>query len=81
VDDDEIRSLLTGLGGADSSGGTVIERAAMLAEGADFVAWTTARGGRAEAQMREASSFGLSMAGRRRTAYAIALGASPGAVG
>ena len=42
MDDDAIRSLLTRLGRAHPSGGTVIERAAILAEGADFdvvMAW------------------------------------------
>jgi hypothetical protein len=46
VDHDAIRSLLTRLARAHPSGGTVIERAAVLAEGADFdavMAWIVAR--------------------------------------
>lgn len=48
MDDDAIRSLLTRLGRAHSSGGTAIERAAILAEGADFaavMAWTVSSSG------------------------------------
>jgi hypothetical protein len=62
VDDDAIRSLLTRLGRADPSGGTVIERAAILAEGADFdavMAWILAHGGEPEARTAKASSSGL----------------------
>jgi len=52
VDDEAIRSLLTRLGRRDPSGGTVIERAALLAEGADFDAvmeWILTHGGEPEA--------------------------------
>jgi len=52
VDDDAIRALVTRLARPDGSGGAVIERAAILADGADFaavMAWITARGGTAEA--------------------------------
>jgi hypothetical protein len=62
VDDDAIRSLLTRLGRAHPSGGTVIERAAILAEGADFdavMAWIVAHGGESEATIAKASSSGL----------------------
>jgi hypothetical protein len=62
VDDDAIRSLLTRLGRAHPSGGTVVERAAILAEGADFdavMAWIVAHGGQAEASVAKAPSSGL----------------------
>jgi hypothetical protein len=58
VDDDAIRSLLTRLARAHPSGGTVIERAAILAEGADFdaiMAWIVARGGEPEATVSKPS--------------------------
>ena len=48
VDDDGIRALVTRLARPHPSGGEVIERAAILAEGADFaavLAWITAHGG------------------------------------
>jgi hypothetical protein len=51
VEDDVIRSLVTRLARPHPSGGTVIERAALLAEGADFdavMAWIMARDGRPE---------------------------------
>jgi hypothetical protein len=62
VDDDAIRSLLTRLARAHPSGGTVVERAAILAEGADFdavIAWVTAHGGEPEARTAKASTSGL----------------------
>ena len=62
VDDDAIRSLLTRLGRAHPSGGTVVERAAILAEGADFdavMAWIVAHGGEPEATVPKPSSSGL----------------------
>jgi hypothetical protein len=62
VDDDAIRSLLTRLGRADPSGGTVIERAAVLAEGAEFevvMAWIVAHGGEPEATVPTAARSGL----------------------
>jgi len=62
VDDDTIRSLLTRLGRRDPSGGTVIERAAILAEGADFeavMAWIVTHGGEPEARSAKKSSSGL----------------------
>jgi hypothetical protein len=52
MDEDEIRSLVTRLGRAHPSGGIVVERAAILAEGADFdavMAWIVEHGGRPEA--------------------------------
>jgi hypothetical protein len=49
--DDETRALVTRLARRHGSGGTVIERAAIMAEGADcnrVVAWVVAHGGRPE---------------------------------
>jgi len=51
MEDDEIRALVTRLARPDRSGGKVIERAAILAEGADFDAvmtWITAHDGKPE---------------------------------
>ena len=62
VDDDAIRSIVIRLGRAHPSGGTVIERAAILAEGADFNAvmtWIAAHGGEPEVEVRKASRSGL----------------------
>jgi hypothetical protein len=52
VDDDAIRALVTRLARPHPSGGEVVERAAILAEGADFAAvmtWITAHAGTPEA--------------------------------
>jgi hypothetical protein len=54
MEDDEIRTLLTRLARPHESGGKIVERAAILANGADFaevMAWITARGGTAEAMV------------------------------
>ena len=62
VDDDAIRSLVTRLARADRSGGTVVERAAIIAEGADseaVIAWIVAHGGRPEAIVETPSRHGL----------------------
>ena len=62
VDDDAIRSLVRRLGRAHPSGGTVIERAAVLAEGAEFeavMAWIVAHGGEPEAAVPRAPRSGL----------------------
>jgi len=62
VDDDAIRSLLARLARAHPSGGTVVERAAILAEGADFdavIAWIGAHGGEPEERTAKASTSGL----------------------
>jgi hypothetical protein len=51
VEDDEIRALVTRLARPHASGGDVIERAAILAEGHDFTAvmgWITAHDGEPE---------------------------------
>jgi hypothetical protein len=68
MEDDAIRSMVTRLGRAHPSGGTVIERAAILAEGAEFdvvVAWIVAHGGEPEAMAPKASTSGLHGSGRQ----------------
>ncbi len=76
MDDEKIQTLVTRLARPHRSGGAVIERAAILAEGEDFtavVAWITAHDGQPEAAAVAASkSRGLhgSRAGE-------AIGASP----
>lgn len=60
--DDEIRALVTRLSRPHRSGGRVVERATLLAEGADFatvVAWIEAHGGEPEAAVAPRSSGGL----------------------
>jgi hypothetical protein len=62
MDDDAIRALLTRLARAHPSGGTVVERAAILAAGAEFdavIAWVSAHGGAPEESTAKASSSGL----------------------
>ncbi|MBA2637065.1 MAG: hypothetical protein H0U79_02390 [Solirubrobacterales bacterium] len=62
MDDDEIRSLVTRLSRPHPSGGRVIERAAIFAEGADFdavMAWISKHGGEAEAVVPTATRHGL----------------------
>jgi hypothetical protein len=62
MDDDEIRSLVTRLARAHPSGGTVIERAAIVAEGADseeIMSWIVAHGGRPEAAVGTSTRHGL----------------------
>jgi hypothetical protein len=62
VDDDAIRALLTRLARPHSSGGEVVERAAILAEGADFaavMAWITAHAGLPETQVAATPRSGL----------------------
>jgi hypothetical protein len=62
VDDLAIRALVTRLARPHPAGGTVIERAAILAEGADFeavMAWIVAHGGEPEATLPKASRSGL----------------------
>jgi len=52
VEDEVIRALVTRLARPHRSGGAVIERAALYADGANFaevMAWMTARGATAEA--------------------------------
>jgi hypothetical protein len=62
VDEDAIRSLVTRLARADPAGGTVVERAAIVAEGADseaVITWIVAHGGRPEAIVETSSRRGL----------------------
>lgn len=62
MDDDAIRTVVRRLARPTPSGGTVIERAAILAEGADFAAvmnWIIAHGGTAEAAVETSVSSGL----------------------
>lgn len=52
LDEDGVRALLARLSRPHRSGGVVVERAALVAAGADFdtvMAWITKHGGRAEA--------------------------------
>ena len=60
--DDAIRAVVVRLSRPHASGGDVIERAAILAEGADaaaIVAWIIAHAGEAEATAPRPSSGGL----------------------
>jgi hypothetical protein len=62
VDDDAIRSLITRLARAHPAGGTVIERAAVMAAGADsnaVMAWIVAHGGEPEAAVETSTRQGL----------------------
>ena len=60
--DDAIRTVVMRLSRPHASGGAVIERAAILAEGGDaaaIVAWIVARDGQPEAAVPRASTGGL----------------------
>src|SRR2546425_11278968 len=62
MDDDAIRALITRLARPHASGGEVIERAAILAEGADFaavMAWIVAHAGKPETAVSAAPRRGL----------------------
>jgi hypothetical protein len=62
VEDDAIRELVAGLARPHASGGDVIERAALLASGADsaeLIAWITAHGGRPEMAVPSGRGGGL----------------------
>jgi hypothetical protein len=62
VNDQDIHALVTRLSRPHSSGGVVIERAAILAEGADFAAvmtWITAHDGAPDATVSATRSRGL----------------------
>jgi hypothetical protein len=62
MDDTEIRALVTRLGRPHRSGGVVVERAAILAEGADFdavMAWILAHHGEPEVREAPAATGGL----------------------
>lgn len=60
--DDAIRAVVRRLSRPHASGGVVIERAAIVAQGADattIVAWIMARGGQPEAAVPVGSTRGL----------------------
>lgn len=62
MEDDAIKTLVTRLGRPHPSGGQVVERAAILAEGADFdsvMEWIVARDGKPEMAVAAAPSRGL----------------------
>jgi len=62
MDDDAIRALITRLSRPHASGGEVIERAAILAEGADFaavMAWIVAHAGKPETAVSAGPRHGL----------------------
>jgi hypothetical protein len=62
VEDEAIRSLVTRLARAHPSGGTVVERVAIVAEGADadaVMAWIVAHGGKPEAPVESTARHGL----------------------
>ena len=62
MDDDAIQSLVARLCRAHPSGGTVIERAAIVAEGPHsdaIMAWIVAHGGKPEAAMATSTRHGL----------------------
>jgi hypothetical protein len=62
VDDDEIKVLVKRLARAHPSGGTVIERAAIMAEGtgsSDVMAWVIGHGGVPEAAVKTAAPRGI----------------------
>jgi hypothetical protein len=62
VEDDPILALVTRLARPHPSGGDVIERAAILAEGADFhavIAWIISHDGVPESAVVSASTSGL----------------------
>jgi hypothetical protein len=61
MDDQEIRTLLSRLARPHASGGQAVERAAILAEGAEFPAilgWITAHAGQPETMVASSSSGG-----------------------
>jgi hypothetical protein len=62
MDDDVILTLVRRLARPNASGGAVIERAAILAEGSDsasVIAWIAEHGGEPEARLASASTHGL----------------------
>ena len=62
MEEDAIRALLKRLARPHASGGVVIERAAILAEGAHFteiMTWVMAHGGKAEAAVAAPAGGGL----------------------
>jgi hypothetical protein len=76
LDDDAIRALVARLARPHRSGGKVVERATLLAEGADFNAvlrWIDANGGEPESAASKPASRGL----HSDRADARAAGAAP----
>jgi hypothetical protein len=70
VDDLEIHALVTRLSRPHGSGGVVIERAAILAEGADFAAvmnWIAAHDGAPDATATASAARGGGLHGSRMT--------------
>jgi hypothetical protein len=68
VDDDAIRALLHRLARAHPSGGSVVERAAIVAEGSgsdSVLKWMLDHGAQAEAALPPTARHGLHDAGRR----------------
>jgi hypothetical protein len=68
VDDDAIRLLLRRLARPHPSGGSVVERAAVVAEGTgsdSVLDWMLAHGAQAEAAVVSTAHHGLHEAGRR----------------
>jgi hypothetical protein len=62
MDDDAIRAVVTRLSRPHRTGGRVIERATLMAEGSDFdavIAWIEAHGGEPEAAAAPRSRGGL----------------------
>ena len=62
MEDDEIRALVKRLARVHPSGGAVVERAALVAEGAEFdavMAWILAHGGQPEAAAETTSRHGM----------------------
>jgi hypothetical protein len=62
MEDDAIRLLLSRLARPNASGGSTIERAALLAEGVDFpevMAWIDAHNGKPETIVTAAAGRGL----------------------
>jgi len=62
MEDDDIRALVKRLARPRGDGGAVIERAAILAEAADFtsvIAWIANHDGQPEARLAPASAHGL----------------------
>jgi hypothetical protein len=71
MEDDEIRTILRRLSRPHASGGVVVERAAIMAEGTDtaeLLAWIDAQGGEPEAAKPAKAARGLHSA--RLTSHA-----------
>jgi hypothetical protein len=80
MDDQEIRTLVSRLARPHASGGQVIERAAILAEGAEFPAimvWITSHGGEPEAAIVAPPAGGLHSGRMHGGGSAAAVGRAP----